>query len=54
MGPDLDEMRLKEIEFQREDYDYKMDRARSGKGPWPEGEPPADPEFEELLPYQLK
>ena len=54
MVSDLDEMRLKEIEFQREDFDYKMDRARSGKGPWPKGEPPADPELEELLPHQLK
>ena len=49
MGGELDAMRLKEKQFQLDDYDYKMDRAESGKGLFPKGERPPDPEIEELI-----
>lgn len=49
LGGDLDAMRLGEKQFQFEDFDKKMDRAQSGKGLFPKGERPPDPEFEELI-----
>ena len=49
MCGELDALRLKEIQFQLDDYDYKMDRAESGKGLFPKGERPPDPEIEELI-----
>ena len=49
LGGDLDKIRLTQKQVNLEDYDYKMERAESGKGLFPQGERPPDPEFEELI-----
>jgi len=54
MSAELEDLRFNKKKQNLEDWESKMDRAFQGKSAFPQGERPANPELEELLPDQLK
>lgn len=49
MGEQLESLRLNKKRRNFEEYQYKMERWRDGKGPYPGDQVPPDPEFEERI-----
>ena len=49
MGEELESLRLNKKQRNFEEYQYKMERWRDGKGPYPGDQVPPDPEFEDRI-----